>query len=96
MSFKLSKRSQVEGFRALEILSEVAERRAEGENIISLSPGQPCFGAPKEVLNATQKCLIDDPVQGYTAAIGTLPLRQRIAAFYEERYAEQGSLYCCH
>lgn len=86
MSLKLSKRSGVESFRALQILSEVAERRAEGESIVNLSPGQPCFGAPEAVLKSAQDYIANDPVQGYTAAIGTLPLRQRIAKYYEERY----------
>lgn len=86
MSLKLSRRSDVESFRALAILSEVAERRAAGEDIISLSPGQPCFGAPEAVLEKARQYIADDPVQGYTAAIGTLPLRERIARYYKERY----------
>ena len=86
MPLKLSARSDVENFRALTILSDVAERRAKGENIISLSPGQPCFGAPAAVLKSAQDFLAHDPIQGYTAAIGTLPLRQRIASYYHERY----------
>ena len=86
MTLKLSKRSDVENFRALTILSEVAERRALGENIISLSPGQPCFGAPPAALKAAQDSITADPIQGYTAAIGTLPLRQRIARYYKDNY----------
>lgn len=86
MTLKLSKRSEVESFRALAILSEVAERRAKGENIISLSPGQPCFGAPEAVLEAARAYTKSDPIQGYTAAIGTLPLRQRIAQYYKDKY----------
>lgn len=86
MSIKLSKRSDVENFRALAILSEVAERRAAGENIISLSPGQPCFGAPEPVLQKAREFTQNDPIQGYTAAIGTLPLRQRIAKYYQDKY----------
>ena len=86
MTLKLAKRAQVEGFRALTILSEVAERRAAGENIISLSPGQPCFGAPPEALENAQKNIANDPVQGYTAAIGMLPLRERIAQYYKDEY----------
>ena len=86
MSLKISRRSDVESFRALAILSEVAERRAAGENIISLSPGQPCFGAPPAALKAAQDSITADPIQGYTAAIGTLALRQRIARYYKEHY----------
>ncbi len=86
MTFKLSDRSQISGFRALTILSEVAERRAAGEDIISLAPGQPCFGAPKAVLESAQKALALDPVQGYTAAIGTLDLRDRLSDYYQDNY----------
>ncbi|MCB1532844.1 MAG: aminotransferase class I/II-fold pyridoxal phosphate-dependent enzyme [Alphaproteobacteria bacterium] len=86
MTIKLSNRSDVENFRALSILSEVAERRASGENIISLSPGQPCFGAPEAVLAKAREFTQKDPIQGYTAAIGTLPLRQRIARYYKDTY----------
>lgn len=86
MSLKLSDRSDVESFRALAILSEVAERKAKGEDIISLSPGQPCFGAPPAVLKSAAANLEEDPIQGYTAAIGTLPLRERIATYYKEAY----------
>jgi aspartate/methionine/tyrosine aminotransferase len=86
MAFKLSKRSDVESFRALAILSDVAERRERGENIVSLSPGQPCFGAPPAVLKYAQEIITQDPTQGYTAAIGTLSLRMRIAAYYKDKY----------
>ncbi|MEM7618765.1 MAG: aminotransferase class I/II-fold pyridoxal phosphate-dependent enzyme [Pseudomonadota bacterium] len=86
MTFKLSNRSDVESFRALAILSEVAERRAAGDNIISLAPGQPCFGAPEAVLEKAREYIEADPIQGYTAAIGTLPLRQRIAQYYKDKY----------
>lgn len=86
MSLKLSKRGQVDSFRALAILSEVAERREAGENIISLSPGQPCFGAPPAVLKYAQDIIAQDPTQGYTAAIGTLSLRLRIAGYYADTY----------
>jgi aspartate/methionine/tyrosine aminotransferase len=87
MAFKLSKRSAgVESFRALAILSDVAERREKGENIISLSPGQPCFGAPPAVLKYAQDIIAQDPTQGYTAAIGTLALRMRIARYYFDNY----------
>ncbi len=89
MSLKLSHRSQVEPFRALAILNEVAQRRAAGENIISLAPGQPCFGAPAPVLEKARQCITDDPIQGYTAAIGMLPLRERIARHYADQYGAQ-------
>lgn len=89
MALKVSNRSDVESFRALAILSEVAERRANGEDIISLAPGQPCFGAPKILLESAAANLNEDPIQGYTAAIGTLPLRERIVQYYKEKYSQE-------
>lgn len=86
MALKLSDRSQVSEFRALSILAEVAERRKQGENIINLSPGQPCFGAPAPVLRSAQTALENDPIQGYTAAVGISELRHRIAQYYKDTY----------
>lgn len=86
MSFKPSRRSNIDSFRALDILRELAERTAAGEDIVSLSPGQPSRGAPDAALAYASKVLENDTRQGYTAAIGMDLLRDRIAVFYRERY----------
>ncbi|MCC7304829.1 MAG: aminotransferase class I/II-fold pyridoxal phosphate-dependent enzyme [Alphaproteobacteria bacterium] len=86
MPLKLSKRSDIESFRALENLRAVKERLAKGEDIIQLSPGQPCFGAPAQALEYAQGVISRDPQQGYTEALGMSLLRDRIAVYYRDHY----------
>ena len=86
MAFKLSKRSDIESFRVLDNLRAVNERIAKGENIIRLEAGQPCFGAPQQALDYARDRIARDPKQGYTDAIGMIPLRQRVATYYKEAY----------
>lgn len=86
MALKTSKRSNIESFRALENLRRVNELKAKGENIIQLSPGQPCFGAPDAALEYAREMIAKDPRQGYTDAIGMVGLREKIAAYYPSYY----------
>lgn len=86
MTLKLSNRSDIASFRALENLRAVNLRVAAGEDIIRLEAGQPCFGAPEGVLEYARQQLIDNPIQGYTDAVGTVALRERIAQHYQTFY----------
>ncbi len=86
MTFKTSKRSDIESFRALETLRAVNERVAKGEDIIRLEAGQPCFGAPEAALDYGRMVMGKDPIQGYTEAIGMSLLRDRIAVYYRDHY----------
>jgi aspartate/methionine/tyrosine aminotransferase len=83
---KLSKRSEIETFRALDNLRAVNVRVAKGENIIRLEAGQPCFGAPEAALKYAQEMIKNDPRQGYTDALGMTLLRDRIALYYRDEY----------
>ncbi len=86
MTLKLSKRSNIPNFKALDILRMVNERCADGEDIIHLEAGQPCFGAPEPVLEYARQMTINDPKQGYTEAMGMSLLRDRIALYYKNNY----------
>jgi aspartate/methionine/tyrosine aminotransferase len=86
MVLKLSNRSDIPMFRALDILREVNERSARGEDIIRLEAGQPSQGAPAEALAYAQDMIIKDPKQGYTSAMGMDSLRERIAQYYQNDY----------
>lgn len=86
MALKTSNRSEISAFRALDILRDVNGRIEDGQDIRRLEAGQPCFGAPEEVLEKARECLVKDPRQGYTEALGMTPLRQRISEYYKERY----------
>ncbi len=87
MTLKISKRSDISMFRALDILRQVNELKASGQDIVNLAPGQPCVGAPAGVLKYAHEMIDADPRQGYTDAIGMLSLRQKIADFYQSNYA---------
>lgn len=86
MAMKLSLRSDIDTFRALDNLRLVNERIAHGEDIIRLEAGQPCFGAPDAVIDYARSVLNDDPKQGYTDAMGMKLLRDRIAVYTRDAY----------
>ncbi len=86
MALKLSKRSDIPVFRALDILGVVNERTARGEDIIHLEAGQPSDGAPKEALDYACRVINADPRLGYTEALGMPLLRDRIAVWYRDTY----------
>lgn len=85
---KLSRRSDIPMFRALDILREVNEREALGENIMRLGAGQPNVGAPQSALDYAIESLKNDPRQGYTEAVGMPVLREKIAQYYMNYYQE--------
>jgi len=86
MALKLSPRSDIPAFRALDILRLVNERVAQGADIIRLEAGQPCHGAPLSALEYARTIVQTDPRQGYTEALGMRPLRERIAQWYGTAY----------
>ncbi len=83
---KASDRSNINAFKALDILRQVNEREAQGLDIRRMGAGQPCFGAPQEALNYAIETIQKDPRQGYTQAIGMPSLRERIAQYYQDYY----------
>ena len=87
---KLSSRSDIAMFQALDILRQVNEREAQGIDIVRMGAGQPCFGAPQEALDYAIEMIKKDPRQGYTEAIGMPSLRERIAEYYDSYYNVSG------
>ncbi|MCD8498197.1 MAG: aminotransferase class I/II-fold pyridoxal phosphate-dependent enzyme [Alphaproteobacteria bacterium] len=86
MTQKLSLRSDVSTFRALDNLAAVNKRIKAGEDIVRLEAGQPCFGVPEAVLAYAKERLSLDKLQGYTDALGMQLLRARISAYVHQRY----------
>ncbi|MBP7905013.1 MAG: aminotransferase class I/II-fold pyridoxal phosphate-dependent enzyme, partial [Alphaproteobacteria bacterium] len=84
---KISGRSDIPMFRALDILREVNERAAKGTDIRRMGAGQPNVGAPPEALEYAISKIRSDPRQGYTEAVGMPSLCERIAAYYKDYYA---------
>lgn len=83
--FGPSKRSEVEPFLAMDVMSAALAREAGGERIVHMEVGQPGAPAPAAVIAAAQAALLDGRI-GYTEARGTLALRHRISEHYRATY----------
>ena len=84
-AFKPSRRSDIRPFVAMDVLAQANERQAAGERVIHMELGQPSAPTPQAVLAAARAGLEFGKL-GYTEALGTWPLRRRIARHYAEAY----------
>ena len=84
-SLKLSSRSSISPFFAMEVMRDANKRQANGQDIVHLEVGEPCFGAPSKVITRAKQLLDQSPL-GYTEALGTPSFRQAIAAHYKTVY----------
>lgn len=82
---KPSLRSEIDPFRAMDVLSEANRMTARGLPVISLAVGQPAAPAPKGALAAAAQLLETGRI-AYTDALGRMDLRQRIARLYREQH----------
>jgi aspartate/methionine/tyrosine aminotransferase len=69
----------------MDMMREANRLAAAGRSIIHLETGQPSTGAPALVREAAIAAIGRDTL-GYTEALGSRALRERIARFYGERY----------
>lgn len=82
---KISNRSAVEPFHAMDVLARATQRAQEGFPVISMAVGQPAHPAASAVRAAADEALRNGRI-GYTDALGTDGLKTAIAAHYEQRY----------
>lgn len=82
---RASRRSEVDAFRAMDVLAEANRLMAGGHPVISLAVGQPSAPAPAAAVEAARAMLASGRI-GYTDALGRTALRERIARHYEETY----------
>ena len=82
---KIATRSNISPFFAMVVMRDANERQAAGEDILHLEVGEPCFGAPKEVITSAQH-LLNQGHLGYTEALGLPAFRQAISAHYKSNY----------
>lgn len=80
-----SRRSRVEPFLAMDVMSAAADLEAASRDIVRMEVGQPGAPAPQPVLEAARRVL-DGGRLGYTEALGLRPLRERIARHYRDAY----------
>jgi len=82
---KLSRRSDVEPFHAMDVLAEANRLRAAGQDVISMAVGQPFGPVPGPVRRAAEQALARGRI-GYTDALGTAGLREAISLHYRDHY----------
>ncbi len=80
-----SRRSDVDPFRAMDVMAAANRLIAEGRDVISLAVGQPSAPVPRTVADAVGAFLAKGRV-GYTDALGRASLRRRIARHYADAY----------
>lgn len=81
-----SQRSQVPGFEVMSILGRIAELRAAGRDIVSLTAGEPGSGAPPAVNAAAARLHAQNTVLNYSPALGIRSLREAISEHYRQWY----------
>lgn len=90
MQPKLSTRSNVEPFHAMDVLAEANRLKAAGNNVLSLAVGQPGNPAPLIVRDAAAQAALHAPI-GYTDALGRADTRFAIAKHYADHYGVEVS-----
>ena len=85
MSLKISSRGQIDPFIVMDVMRAASALDVAGEDIVHLELGQPSTAAPALVREAAVAALQTDKL-GYTDAFGIAPLRERIAAHYQDFY----------
>ncbi|WP_062116466.1 pyridoxal phosphate-dependent aminotransferase [Aureimonas sp. AU40] len=82
---KASRRSEIDPFRAMDVLAEANRLSAAGVPVISLAVGQPSAPVPSRAAEAAERFLKAGRI-AYTDALGRTSLRDRIARHYVETY----------
>ncbi len=85
-TLKISDRSKMPPFMAMDVMRLAAELDADGGDIVHLEVGQPSSPAPQPVINALSESMVEQRTHGYSVALGIPELRQRIAKHYQEWY----------
>jgi len=82
---KASRRSEIDPFRAMDVMAEANRMVAAGVDVISLAVGQPSAPVPPSVAEAARRFLEAGRI-GYTDALGRMRLRTRIAEHCHAAY----------
>ncbi|WP_421704581.1 pyridoxal phosphate-dependent aminotransferase [Aliiroseovarius sp.] len=81
-----SSRSQVDPFIVMDVMEAARAAEAAGRHIIHMEVGQPGTPAPAGARRALADAMEGDAL-GYTVALGTPELRERIASLYKDWYS---------
>jgi aspartate/methionine/tyrosine aminotransferase len=80
-----SRRSEIPSFIVMDVMAAAARAEAAGRRVIHMEVGQPGTPAPKAARDTVARALERDTL-GYTLALGSQPLRERIARHYQDWY----------
>jgi aspartate/methionine/tyrosine aminotransferase len=78
-------RSDIASFIVMDVMRAAAAAEARGVRVIHMEVGQPATAAPRAAREAVKRA-IDGDTLGYTLALGTDRLRERIALLYRDWY----------
>lgn len=78
-------RGAIESFIVMDVMRQAAAAEAAGRHIVHMEVGQPATAAPLAAREAVKRA-IDRDTLGYTLALGSEPLRARIAGLYRDWY----------
>ena len=82
---KISDRSAIDAFLAMDILTAANAKAASGHDVVHMEVGEPGGGPPKRVIEAAKRTLGHRPL-GYTEALGKPALRRMIAEHSRNAY----------
>lgn len=77
---------EVQPFQVMAILAQAQTLQAQGVDIIHLEIGEPDFPTAQPIIAAGIKALQEGKT-GYTPALGLPELREKIAQYYQDRFA---------
>ena len=80
-----SLRSRIPSFIVMDVMRAALAAETAGRSIMHMEVGQPGTPAPRAAREAAMRALQSETL-GYTMALGCDPLRERIAALYQEWY----------
>ena len=80
-----SKRSNIDPFKVMQLLSDANNLENLGKKVYHLELGEPPHLTPLLVKNEVKK-LINSNLPGYTPSNGIIELRKKISNFYQSRY----------
>mgnify|MGYP001316990882 CR=1 FL=1 len=89
MALKVSTSNRIPPFLAMEVMNASRRLEAIGTDLVHMEIGQPSTPPPPAVLQALTKSLENSQTHKYSGAFGEMPLRQRIAAHYEDWYGQR-------
>ena len=85
---------KIEGSPSLEIVNLVLNKKAKGENVLSLAIGDPSSDTPREIVDAAYKSMISGEVH-YTSSYGTQEVRNAIRSKVRKKNDIKSELSNC-